>query len=265
MTQAISQLPARQQLSLRLALALGSILAVLAILVLLTTSSLRFAINAGALYEYDFDQYDISLRTGIPRPELTRIGAEIRDYFNNDEVFIDPRATIYGEERQLFTQREIIHMKDVKSLIQKVYLLQWISLGYLLGYAALYAAFRRGAALPLLARRALWGGGGTLAAILAIGLVSLVAFDALFLKFHQLGFSNDFWQLDPRVHNLIAMFPESFFLDATIFVALMTIGQALLLVAVGGGYPWLRRRGRQGDEERAEALTPGLESQATTP
>ena len=264
MTEAISQSPARQQLSLRLALALGSILAVLAILVLLTTSSVRFAINAGALYEYDFDQYDIRLRTGIPSPELTRIGAEIRDYFNNDEEFIDPRATIYGEERQLFTQREIIHIKDVKDLIQRVYLLQWISLGFLLGYAALYGAFRRRAALPLLARRVLWGGGGTLAAILAIGLVALVGFDTLFLKFHQLGFSNDFWQLDPRIHNLIAMFPQSFFLDATIFVALMTIGQALLLVTVGGGYLWLRRRGLQGDEGRAEALSPGPKSQVAT-
>ncbi|MEE9248636.1 MAG: TIGR01906 family membrane protein [Dehalococcoidia bacterium] len=253
------------QESLRVALALGSILAVLAIPVLLTTSSLRFAINAGALYEYDFDQYDISLRTGIPRPELTRIGAEIRDYFNNDEEFIDPRATIYGEERQLFTQREIIHMKDVKGLVRGVYLLQWISLGYLLGYAALYATLRRGAALPLLARRALWGGGGTLVAILAIGLVSLVGFDALFLKFHQIGFSNDFWQLDPRVHKLIAMFPQSFFLDATIFVALMTIGQALLLVTAGGGYLWLRRRGRERARRKSEEGASLLESQASLP
>ena len=39
----------------------------------------------------------------------------------------------------LFTEREIIHMKDVKGLIQGVYMFQWITLGYLL--AATVAAY----------------------------------------------------------------------------------------------------------------------------
>ena len=39
------------------------------------------------------------------------------------------------------------------------------------------------------------------------------------------------------------MFPEPFFRDATLFVALMAIGQALLLVSVGLGWRMSRRVG----------------------
>jgi len=239
-----------------LSLFLAGVMAVLAVPVLLTTSSLRFAINAGGLYEYGFDQYDISRRTGIPRPDLSRVGTEIRDYFNNGTEFIDIRTTIYGQEQRLFTQRETLHMRDVKGLVRGVYLWQWVSLGYLLGYLVLYGIWLRKKALHLAAKRLLWGGAVTIVAIGAIGLGSLLGFDSLFLKFHQLGFSNDLWQLDPRVHNLIAMFPQDFFFDATIFVALMTMGQALLLVVAGGAYLWVRSRGEKSHEtgEKGQAL-----------
>ena len=125
--------------TLRISLRVATALTIVAIPILLVTSSLRFAINAGGLYEYGFDRYDISLRTGISNSELSRIGEEIRDYFNDDTELIDIDAVIYGDVQPLFTEREIIHMKDVKGLIHAVYMWQWISLGYLAACMAGYA------------------------------------------------------------------------------------------------------------------------------
>ncbi|MEE9199506.1 MAG: TIGR01906 family membrane protein [Dehalococcoidia bacterium] len=248
-----------------LASMVAGLLVIVAIPLLLTTTSLRFAINQPRLYEYGFDKYNISERVGIDRDELTSIAGEIRDYFNSDQEFIDIRATIFGQEKDLFTRREIVHMRDVKGLVQGVYLLQWITLGYVLAYGIVYLLWLGRAALPLLARRLLWGGGLTLGVLVVLGLASLVGFDSLFLKFHQLGFSNDFWRLDPRVHNLIAMFPQDFFLVATLLVAVLTIGQALLLVAVAGGYLWRRRRGRVRRRGEVEEEATLLESTASLP
>lgn len=244
---------------------LAAALVVLAIAILLTTTSLRFTINLPRLYEYGFDEYNISQRTGIEDPELIRIGGEIRDYFNSGNEFIDIRAAIYGEEQHLFKQREIDHMKDVKGLVQGVYMWQWITLGFVVAYGIAYLVTMRWSALPVLAKRLLWGGGFTLAAIAILGLASLVGFDTVFLKFHQIGFSNDFWQLDPRIHNLIAMFPQSFFLDATLFIALLTIIKALLLMAIGGGYLLWRRRTLSKERSDAEQPESTLESQASVP
>ena len=236
--------------AIRIALRVAVALAIVAIPILLVTSGLRFAINAGGLYEYGFDRYDISLRTGIEREELSRIGGEIRDYFNDDTELIDIDAVIYGELVPLFTEREIIHMKDVKGLIRGVYTFQWITLGYLLAAVGAYAWLRRKEAIGGVVRVGFWGGVSTLLIIGVLGIGSLVGFESLFLAFHQLSFANDFWRLNPRIHNLIAMFPEPFFRDATLFVALMAIGQALLLVSVGIGWRVSRRVGmeRGGDE-----------------
>lgn len=227
--------------AIRVGLRVAAAVAIVAIPMLLVTGSLRFAINAGGLYEYGFDRYDISLRTGIDREELSRLGGEIRDYFNDDAEFIDIDAVIYGELAPLFTEREIIHMKDVKGLIRGVYTLQWITLGYLMSAVAAYAWLRRSKGIPETVRVGFWGGVVTLLIIGVLGIGSVFGFESLFLAFHQLSFANDFWQLNPRIHNLIAMFPEPFFRDATLFVALMAIGQALLLVSVGLGYRVSRR------------------------
>ncbi len=240
--------------ALRISLRVATALAIVAIPILLVTSSLRFAINAGGLYEYGFDQYNISLRTGIDRGELSRIGEEIRDYFNDTTELIDIDAVIYGEAQPLFTEREIIHMKDVKGLIHGVYMWQWITLGYLAAVLAAYIWLRRREAIPGAVRVGFWGGVVTLLIIGALGLGSVVGFEALFLKFHQLSFANDFWKLNPRIHNLVAMFPEPFFRDATLFVALMAIGQALLLVSVGLGDRLSRRFAQE--KERAEDVGP---------
>ena len=197
---------------------------------------------------------------GIERDELTSIAGEIRDYFNSDEEDIDIRATIHGQEQDMFKQREIDHMRDVKGLVRGVYLWQWITLGYVLGYGIAYLLLLRRSAFPPLAKRLLWGGALTLIAVVVLGLASLVAFDALFRGFHELGFSNDLWRLNPREHNLIAMFPQGFFLRATLLVALLIIGQALLLIVVAGGCLWWRRR-----RSKAEEGEPLLESTAPLP
>ena len=220
-------------------------IAILAVPILLTTSSLRFAINAGALYEYNFDQYQISSRTGINRDELSRIGSNIRDYFNDDTQYISINAEIYNEVRPLFTEREILHMEDVKSLIHGVYMLQLISLVGLIGLGGFSFLMRYKRSIYGISLTAASGSIITILIIAGLGVGSLFGFEALFLKFHQLGFANDLWQLNPRIHNLIAIFPESFFRDATIFVALITLGQALLVVGLSTTYIWFRKKKNQ--------------------
>ena len=82
------------------------------------------------------------------------------------------------------------------------------------------------------------------------GLDELVGFEALFRAFHVVSFSNDLWRLDPRTDYLIAMFPEGFFLDATLWIA----GSTVLEAAVILGASILFLRSRLG-EDRDSSLT----------
>ena len=72
--------------------------------------------------------------------------------------------------------------------------------------------------------------------MLALGLSALFGFDQLFYQFHLLSFSNEFWQLDPAKDYLIMLFPGGFWYDAALFCALATVGLAVILGGVAGGY-----------------------------
>ncbi len=225
------------------------VLFVVAIPFLLVTASVTWAVNEPRLYEYGFDKYHISSVTGIDEEDLTTAAGQIRSYFNSGNGPLDIRTRIYGEERELFSRREVIHMEDVKRLIWGAY---WVAIGaavYLLVFAVGGFYIHRRPFAIALSRYILWGGILTLAFVVAVGLIALTGFDALFLFFHRASFSNDFWQLNPQRDYLVMMFPQGFWFDATMFVALATVGMAVLLGGISGGFlawrHWLIRR-RQG-------------------
>lgn len=215
---------------------------VIAVPLFLVTAAVTWAFNNPGVYRAGFEKYHVSNITGITDADLLQVSADIRSYFNSRQEPLEIRTRIFGVETELFNPREIIHMADVKKLVQGVYLVAALSAFYLLAAVALAVARHRRRSAEVLAWRFMWGGGLTLALILAVGLFALVGFETLFLKFHQLSFANDFWQLDSRTDNLVRLFPQDFWFDATIGVAIRTIVGALLVTAMSGGYLLYLRR-----------------------
>ena len=206
----------------------------------LIATNVRWVINAPLLYSYGFDRHDSVERTGIERDELLYAAWQIRDYFNNDDEFITVSVIVgYSRVGSLFRTREVLHMRDVKTLVRGVYRVQELAAAYLAAFIVIGLIVRRRDFLPDLARLLVGGGGVTLALVALAGLGALVGFDRLFLAFHLISFTNDLWRLDPRTDYLIAMFPQGFFFDATMWIAGSTIVEAAGLVAAGLA---LRRR-----------------------
>ena len=69
--------------------------------------------------------------------------------------------------------------------------------------------------------------------LLVVGGLSYVDFGELFLRFHELSFSNDLWQLDPSRDYLLILFPEGFWLDVTLRIAALTGAEAAVLGLIG--------------------------------
>jgi len=202
----------------------------------LITAGVTWAFNNPGLYQRGFEKYDVSRVTGITTADLDQVSADIRGYFNSGQGPLEVRTRVFGQERELFNPREITHMQDVKGLLQWVYLAAAVTAFYMLAAAGLVMFRHRRRGVGLLARRFLWGGGLTLAIAAAVGLFALVGFDTLFLKFHQISFANDYWQLDRRNDFLVMLFPENFWFDATMWVAIRTVAGALIILTVSAGY-----------------------------
>lgn len=198
----------------------------------LIATNVRILVNAPALYSYGFERYPITTMPPIDFDELLSAGKQVRDYFNNEEPWIDVVVQIDGVTHSLYGVREIEHMWDVKVLVRSVYNVQVITGLLMLLLVPLALAVAPRTFPRTFFKLTAWGSGLTLAIIGALGIFALTGFSRAFEVFHVISFDNDLWQLDPYQNYLIAMFPEGFFFDATMIIAAATVLQALLVLVV---------------------------------
>ena len=219
---------------------------VFAVPIFLVAASVTWAFNDPGVYNRGFQKYRISLISGITDEDLRQVGGQIRHYFNSTDEPLLVNTQVYGKERELFNQREVQHMRDVKRLVWWVYAAAIVSGIYLLAAAAWGVAVYRRGFLDVLAQRVIRGVALMVVLVVFVGVFALAGFDTLFLRFHQLAFANDLWQLDPRRDYLLIIFPQGFWFDATMRVAALTVAGALALTLIAGGQIlWQRKTGRR--------------------
>lgn len=218
----------------------ATVVFVLCVPVLLASASIWWAANSHWLYTSGFQRHGVAEATGFSEPELERIAAGLIDYFNSAEEFVSIAVDQGGGQPvELFTEEEVIHFRDVKRLFR---LDRNIMLGtgaVVIAYAAVALLWQRPRHRRRLAGAVLAGGGLTLLLMLLLAAGVLLDFDRLFLQFHLLAFTNDFWSAEGY---MLLLFPGGFWYDAAIRCAGATAGAAALLGGVAGVY-LLSRRG----------------------
>ena len=189
-------------------------------LILFNTS---YITNSEWLYDYGWWRNDIPNLTGLPADQLNRGADQIKEYFNNDEEFLDLQVEYGGADVSLYKEREILHMVDVKALMQSVFAIaNWSGVVLLFLLAVGLIALKQDV-FPLLLRSLKWSVIGTGAFLIIFGGTAVINFNWLFTQFHFLSFANDLWLLDPYNDYLIIMFPQQFFFEATLFIGLLTV------------------------------------------
>jgi integral membrane protein (TIGR01906 family) len=205
--------------------------------------TVRYTAQNESWWERGFDRFNVERRTGFDRAELDRAGAELRAYFLNDAARADIAVTNQaGQSEALYTEREVVHLIDVKRLLQSTYDAGWAAIGFLIAFLIGVILWQRrngvAAVLDKFASAGFYAGVGVTAGIAVLGVVAITGFDDAFRQFHLLFFTNDLWQLSNR-DRLIQMFPQRFFFETTMLIAGTTIGLAVVLAT--SGY-WYRRR-----------------------
>lgn len=215
---------------------------ILCLPVLLLTASLCLLINSHWIYEYGFDKYNISQKTGLADSELDKVASGFIDYFKSDEDFINTIVIKDGQPFTLFNEREVAHIKDVKGLIWLDYRILLGTGVYFLVYVVVSICWLTKESLRQLAKAVISGSCLTLGLMLVLGIFALLDFDSFFLQFHLISFANDLWQLDPTKDYLIMLFPQGFWYDATLFCAGLVVVLAVILAGVAGSYFLIARK-----------------------
>ena len=207
--------------------------------VLLLSASIGFVGNSLWLYKVGFNRHDVSQTTGLDDTALETAATSLINYLNSGEEYVKVTVTKDGVPFELFTEEETIHFKDVKGLIRLDYYLLMGTALYSLVYAGVSLLWQKPRYWRLLAWGVVGGSGITLVLMLALSLASLLNFEQLFLQFHLFSFANEFWSAEG---NMLLLFPQDFWYDATMLCGIITAGLALVLAGVSGGYLLFTRR-----------------------
>lgn len=201
---------------------LGIGLFILCIPFFLITTNLRWAVNEIRLYEYGFNKYMVSEKTGFSEEELLDVAQGLIHYFNTGNG---------GEEFEIFNEREVVHLEDVRSLIVLCYCVQLATLVYLIIFALAGFIWKRKRFAPPFIRMTVGGSILTIALLAFVGLLALADFDWLFTTFHHLFFSGDSWILSGYLPQI---FTWGFFYDAALFIIGAIVVEALVIGGLGG-------------------------------
>ena len=177
-------------------------------------------------YGLTHDQREALALTGL---ESIRPGSE--------GIVLLERATL-PDGSQAFDQRELSHMRDVRTLFGAALRGQLVAA---LVIAALALGLARTRLRTVVPRGLLAGALLTLAiAVLAVPFI-LLGFEDFFTRFHEVFFHGDSWRFS-NTDTLIRLYPDRFWQDVSRLAAAITVAQALVLAPLA--WWWARRAGR---------------------
>ena len=165
--------------------------------------------------------------TGYTTEELTGATNAIL----HDLVVGPPDFAVTVRGAPVLEERERAHMRDVRGVFAGFYALAIVAA---VGLAVLYAGARR-MGHPERAWSAIAAGMRWLiVGVVVAGVISAVAFDALFELFHTLFFPAGSFTFDPRTDHLVQLFPFDFWSETTIVLGVVIVAIAGVLAVVAG-------------------------------
>jgi len=175
-------------------------------------------------FEAKFGENNTEERTGIEKKELLDISKEIIKYLDGERDNFEIK--ISDDEKPVFGYREIEHMKDVKNLFDKGFIIRDILfLTTILSFLILKVFYRE-----KIAKTIITGGIIFTFFFMLIGVIIVFNFDKAFVVFHEILFSNDLWILNPNEDVLIQMLPSNFFSDLGIQIVKRYIITIIILI-----------------------------------
>lgn len=189
--------------------------------------------NTNSFYTEQYAKVNAEKNTGMSMEDLDKTTAMLLDYLNGRRDDLSLEVTKYGIEEQVFDEREISHMVDVKNLYATAAKVMYISLALAVIIMA-YLFKKDGKARFFISAVRGYKVAVTIAIILIVIFAAdfTVGFSSFWTLFHEIVFTNDLWLLDPRTSTMINMYPLPFWLAmctdmlvrfAVIFIAIFPV------------------------------------------
>lgn len=170
-------------------------------------------------YMKAFEKYEITSVTGMTEDQLLLVTEKLTGYLENSQDNLIIRASVNGVEEQIFQEREIKHMVDVKAIFMQINRLKYFLVMFLL--LIFISQITQKEVLNI--DKGFIGASVLFSVVLLVlSFMILTDFSKYFIQFHEIFFTNDLWLLNPRTDILIQMLPLEFFIDIAVRIIATT-------------------------------------------
>jgi integral membrane protein (TIGR01906 family) len=221
---------------MKIVMSAARVLFIICLPCLLLTAAIAGAVNSSWLYTHGFEKFNVrqSLADNgyyLTQADMYNIARGFIHYWDSNEQYINLTVQQQGVSVALFNKDEILHFRDVKNLFRFDYAVLLGTFLYCLIFSLVSIFLDKVRNRKKLAVATIWSGAITLALMLLLGIGTILNFDQLFLYFHQLVFTNNFWSVQG---NMLLLFPDGFWYD-TMTCLLIAIAATTIIL---GGLSW---------------------------
>ncbi|MEC9451271.1 MAG: TIGR01906 family membrane protein [Chloroflexota bacterium] len=184
-----------------------TIITSLLFILIIISGSLNFIVRYDFIYDYNIATYSIDERTSLNLDKIKEINFNIKTYFFDKNELLDV---------DIYSDKEILHMKDVKHIMNLIF-----NLGKILSIVFCVLIFLLHSYFEVHLNKVIFYSVILFSSILILlGVSFLLFFQEIFIIFHKIAFNNDLWILNPNTDYLLMMFPEDFFRDVAVLILL---------------------------------------------
>jgi len=202
------------------------------LLVLIVCQSIIIPTFFLPFFRQQYANQEIAEYIGMSDEDLMYVTVELLDYMRGRRDDLEGiQAYVNGVQVEFFSERDKIHMVDVRVLYDRLFMVRNVAFFGFIGLVLLMAITKTkvGHFLSRCSREVMAGFfllSGIMAGIIAID------FDRAFEVFHLIFFDNDYWILFPPRDRLVMIVPLQFFINISIFIGiLMAVVPIIIIIA----------------------------------
>ena len=206
-----------------------SALAGLALFLSLLLTSIDLLCFNRSFFHWQYSLNHTAESIGISEDGLMNATNALLDYMQDKRDDIKVIEVVNGSEREIFDERETLHMVDVKNLYLNAMKIRTILLVGSIAILTLLVFTHRNQSYTILSNAYQNGLLFLGSIIFFIAIYAIVDFNGFWMNFHYVFFDNDLFLLDPNISIMINMFPSNFFFAVVFGIILLFVSMVILL------------------------------------
>lgn len=190
----------------------------------------------------EYEKLDISDYSGMSIDDMCRAFATMVDFMCGESDSMYVKVNYFGEEVEMYNQREVDHMHDVRELFSNVMLANKVMIGLIVIGIVIFLSIEKNNGLYTISKYYLICLASFLAIALLLGIWAIADFSSFWIFFHFIFLDVEGSTFDPAFSRMIRICPEELFSDMILRIFTFGLGACAIIAAIAGIYIIVRRK-----------------------